>query len=654
MVTFRSIDVQSPHSQAIIQDKYYQMLTLSQRYERASRWFTSRRTLRRALPRQSDIGQIAVFEARPKAQPTLTIPTFWVTTEGIKEFVALIDTGCNTSIIHSDLLLTLLDEGGNRFVITRLEVPLSLLSASGGVVKVNRSANLTFQVDGVQIKHSFYLMDTVPMPQKVLLGMDFIVEHGVCIDAPNDTISIMSPKYSTPSDTFALTSKEDITLQALQTCCVSLSSPNGLRPAQPLGYVYPDNALPDGCILWHGVHQLQDTTQVWLTNATDRDITISNSTPIAWAEPDTSGEISRADRLHGAAMGNPSTSSLGILAFSTATNGDDWEWGGEHLYLDLSNTPVGQPDPPVDASITQLNEAWHEGIRDLSQVHDLDNARVAIQRLSRITTRIKHYQEEDASPVHELPSDLDLVNGYDHLSTGQKQLLKEALCSEAAFFMKGKYPKVIRTDQPVHIDVGKARPRTSGFRRLNPEEQALVNEYVEKLMAADVVEACNGPWSSPILLVPKKDGGLRAVADLRRVNECVVADSYAMPDTQELLDQLSEATWFSSIDLSSAFWQLPLEEESRDCTAFMTKTHGLLRWKALPMGFKNSSAYFQREIDSALKGLRLTCCVVYIDDVCVYSKGSLEDHLDKVRAVLRALRVVGFSGNPAKCKFAQR
>src|SRR3954471_5552730 len=72
------------------------------------------------------------------------------------------------------------------------------------------------------------------------------------------------------------------------------------------------------------------------------------------------------------------------------------------------------------------------------------------------------------------------------------------------------------------------------------------------------------------------------------------------------------------------------------------------------MGFKNSSAYFQREIDAALKGLRLTCCVVYIDDVCVYSSGSFQDHLQKVRAVLRALRAVGFSGNPQKCKFAQK
>jgi hypothetical protein len=72
------------------------------------------------------------------------------------------------------------------------------------------------------------------------------------------------------------------------------------------------------------------------------------------------------------------------------------------------------------------------------------------------------------------------------------------------------------------------------------------------------------------------------------------------------------------------------------------------------MGFKNSSAYFQREIDAALGSLRHSCCVAYIDDVCVYSDGSLEDHLSKIKAVMRALRIVGFSGNPAKCQFAQK
>ena len=72
------------------------------------------------------------------------------------------------------------------------------------------------------------------------------------------------------------------------------------------------------------------------------------------------------------------------------------------------------------------------------------------------------------------------------------------------------------------------------------------------------------------------------------------------------------------------------------------------------MGFKHSSAYFQRAIEAALGGLRFTCCGVYIDDVVIHSKGSFEDHMAKVQAALRALRVVDFSGNPAKCKFAQR
>jgi hypothetical protein len=72
------------------------------------------------------------------------------------------------------------------------------------------------------------------------------------------------------------------------------------------------------------------------------------------------------------------------------------------------------------------------------------------------------------------------------------------------------------------------------------------------------------------------------------------------------------------------------------------------------MGFKNASQYFQREIDAALGNLRLTCCVVYIDDICIYSSGTLEDHLEKVAAVIRALRIIGFSGNPTKCAFAQK
>ena len=432
-----------------------------------------------------------------------------------------------------------------------------------------------------------------------------------------------------------------------------------------IGYVYPHKALPEGVVLWREVQQVEGSCiRVWVTNFSERPIVIEQNTPVAIWEMDNDADIVLADKLldrmkmYATEAKQQHGEQPRVLKLLATDNGEQWEWDDDHLYLDVSRTPVGRTDPAVDSSLGQLQSAWEQGVQDLGpdrrwRYDDCAKLTGTLQHLARINERgrLIDLATEEAK---DLPPSLNLHEGYDHLSVEERIHLKEVLCSEATFFMKGKYPKIIRSNNPVVINTGDAAPRTSGFRRLSQQEQAVVDEYVEKLLAADVVEACNGPWSSPILLVPKKDGGLRAVADLRKVNECVLADSYAMPDTQELLDQLAGSHWFSSLDLSSAFWQLPLAEGSRDCTAFMTKTHGLLRWKALPMGFKNSSAYFQREIDAALKGLRLTCCVIYIDDVVVHSSGTFDDHMRKLKAVLRALRTVGFSGNPTKCKFAQK
>ena len=98
---------------------------------------------------------------------------------------------------------------------------------------------------------------------------------------------------------------------------------------------------------------------------------------------------------------------------------------------------------------------------------------------------------------------------------------KKKLAPEGSFFMKGTRRRV-RTP-PVVIDVRGAPPKASGYQRLSEKEQEVVNQYVENLVAADVVDPCSGQWSSPILLVPKKDGSLRAVADLHRSELCVLA-----------------------------------------------------------------------------------------------------------------------------------
>ena len=589
----------------------------------------------------------------PDARPTLSLDTFWPTRNGqVICIKALVDTGCNTSLIRYDTLALVTDSSGAPF-LPKAVPTATLTAASGNAIALNQSAHLAFRAGDTDVSHSFYLIDSLPIAEQLILGMDFLVKHQACIDVADNSIQLHSKLRCLLA--------ADLQLRPGAVLCMALMADPHVDTAK-CGYLQGADDLPSGCILWHGVQERHNgQVSAYISNQSEDDITLKAATQVAWWEPDVHGEIAMGDRLVEIAKHSPpkSAQNMTVSSLTISDNGDDWEWAGEHLYLDLARTPAGDPDPPVDASAEQLKESFKQTTQRLEAIDEktqdaCDERRRVIQQLDRINTRIKRYDDDSVTASTELPPDLQLETGYDHLTPTEKSMLRETLCSEAPFFMKGKYPKVIRTEQPVRIDVGKAVPRTSGFRRLNPEEQAVVNEYVEKLISADVVEACNGPWSSPILLVPKKDGGLRAVADLRKVNACVMADSYTMPDTHDLIDQLAGATWFTLLDLSSAFWQLPLAEESRDCTAFMTKTHGLLRWKAMPMGFKNSSAYFQREIDSALKGLRLSCCVVYIDDVCVYSSGSLEDHLEKVKAVLRALRVVGFSGNPAKCKFAQR
>ena len=647
--------------------------------EQTVRWF-----LARSLFKQNDLtesseqkleeaatssilGEQTFTVHAPDSRPTLSLATEWFMKDGhTSTKMALVDTGSNTSLIVSNTVATLVDHFGNQFHTTKLAKPLSLLTASGSSITAKRSATLNFRIANVDITHCFYVIDSLPISEQIILGMDFLTRHGVCINFADNIITLSEDNHSANQQAVdvSLLTMEDITLPAHKTKCVLLAAQNALHGAAMDGYLAQHNKLPDGCMLWHGIQTLENgKAKVFLSNTTSYDINIKSATPIAVWEPDTHDEIHVADHIVTTARQcnelSATQPSASLFTLTATDDTEEWEWQDDHLYLDMSRTPVGTPDPPVDASIEQLSDAWIDTLQKLDTIKSsdsdsCDDRRTLLQQLERINSRIKQYGDENCLTPQELPSDLNLEIGYGHLSAEEKQRLKAVLTSEATFFMKGKYPRVIRTEQPVRIDVGKAAPRKSGFRRLNPEEQNVVNEYVEKLIAADVVEPGNGPWSSPIPLVPKKDGGLRAVADLRKVNECVLPDSYTMPDTQELIDQLSGAKWFTSLDLSSAFWQLPLAEESRDCTAFMTKTHGLLRWKALPMGFKNSSAYFQREIDAALKGLRISCCVVYIDDVCVYSSGSLQDHLDKVKAVLHALRVVGFSGNPLKCKFAQR
>ena len=154
-----------------------------------------------------------------------------------------------------------------------------------------------------------------------------------------------------------------------------------------------------------------------------------------------------------------------------------------------------------------------------------------------------------------------------------------------------------------------------------------------------IIQPSNSPWVSPIVLVKKKDGGLRICVDYRALNSLTKADRFPLPRIADLLDRLGRFRFFTTLDLAAGFWQVKVDKESREKTAFVTQ-RGLFEFHVMPFGTSNlseadaASARWSKPAD----GPDFTDA--YIDDVLVFSR-TAEDHVEHLRAVLDRLRKVG-------------
>ena len=127
------------------------------------------------------------------------------------------------------------------------------------------------------------------------------------------------------------------------------------------------------------------------------------------------------------------------------------------------------------------------------------------------------------------------------------------------------------------------------------------------------------PWSSPIVLVQKKDHSTRFCVDYRALNDVTRKDSYPLPNIQDCFDALGGTKWFSSIDLQSCYWQVGMSPIHSPKTAF-TCSEGLFQIKVLPFGCCNGVPTFQRFMDDVLSGLRWKVCLLYLDDIIVFPR----------------------------------
>jgi hypothetical protein len=206
--------------------------------------------------------------------------------------------------------------------------------------------------------------------------------------------------------------------------------------------------------------------------------------------------------------------------------------------------------------------------------------------------------------------------------------------------------------EPMKIVTTDEEPTQARGPRLSPKEQEAERAELEKMARSNVVDKTRSAWSSPVMMVPKSDGSIRFCIDFRGLNRKTIKDPYPLPRIDESLDKLGKAKWFSSFDLASGYWQMPLDPDSREKTAFTVRGLGRFHFLVVPMGLKNAPACFQRAMDKLLEGL-LDDTLAYLDDVLVYSNTE-EEHLKALERYLERVSEAGLLLKWRKCHLFQR
>ena len=202
---------------------------------------------------------------------------------------------------------------------------------------------------------------------------------------------------------------------------------------------------------------------------------------------------------------------------------------------------------------------------------------------------------------------------------------------------------------PLHDDV----PFKQRHRRIPPSQYDEVRRHLGEMLDCGVIRESHSPYSSPVVLVRKRDGSLRFCIDYRKLNSKTIKDSYALPRIEEALEAMGGSQWFSVLDLKSGYWQIEVDEGDKPKTAFTVGPLGFYECNRMAFGLTNAPATFQRLMEHCLSDINFRKCIVYIDDIIIFSS-SFEEHIERLEAVFQRLLDFGLKLKLSKCKFFQK
>ncbi|CAB4027585.1 Hypothetical predicted protein [Paramuricea clavata] len=299
---------------------------------------------------------------------------------------------------------------------------------------------------------------------------------------------------------------------------------------------------------------------------------------------------------------------------------------GQHLsHLVVLNTLV-RPSSPFCVRVANLtnDDLWIQPRTRIGVLHAVSNIEsgVEFKRVS-VNEEMVTVQDSENTSIPDVVDNTECpCNG---LSPEQQEKLDALLNKHASVFSKSD------------DDIGYTET---------------VKEHIQKLLDSSVIRESHSPYASPIVLVRKKNGSLRLCVDYRKLNLRTQKDSFPLPRIDESLDALNGAQWFTTLDLTSSFNQVAVEEKDKPKTAFTTP-FGLFEYNRMPFGLCGAPATFQRLMQSCLHDQIYQLLLVYLDDVIVFSK-TFDEHLERLDKVLTRLAQQGLKIKREKCSFLRK
>lgn len=255
----------------------------------------------------------------------------------------------------------------------------------------------------------------------------------------------------------------------------------------------------------------------------------------------------------------------------------------------------------------------------------------------------------DTSPPPTYPNPLPPID--DNLAPPQADSLHNLCDSFSDIFAKSDSDTGLTDMAEHHIETTGA-PIRQPFRRQPPGNRQEERRQVAEMERKGLIKPSNSPWSSPTVLVKKKDGSLRFCVDYRKLNNVTIKDAHPLPRIDDTLESLYGAKFFSVLDLQQGYFQVPVAEQDMEKTAFSTSSGELFEFTVMPMGVSNGPATFARLMEKVLNGINWVHCLSYLDDIIIFSS-TFEEHLSRLEEVFTRIRLAGLKLKPSKCTLAQ-